>query len=170
MTLAKAQNYVRETKFIVWSEDESRQLQEKLFEIGCMWFRSGITICHTDDPFLTIDKHLKIRYCEKRDYKYFEEEKKRFEETYKILNIEIEREQDRPKPKFDPNTLKPYDKVLVRDNISHVWKARFFDRYFSKQSFTTDGSMYNYCIPFNEETAHLHGENDEAPEFYKLEK
>lgn len=166
MTLAEAQEFVKNTKYIVWNEDESRQLQEKLFEIGCRWLHSGKTICHKKHPFLTIDEYLNIRYREKHAYTYFEDNKERFTETYKILNIEIEQE---PKPKFDPKTLQPYDKVLVRDNISCVWKARFFDRYFCKQSFTTDGLMYNYCIPFNEETAHLHGENDEAPEFYKID-
>ena len=167
MTLKEAQEFVKNTKYIVWSEDESRKLQEKLFEIGCRWLHSAKTICHTEHSFLTIDENLNIRYREKRYYDDFEKNKNRYIETYHILNMELEHEQ--PKPTFDPNTLKPFDKVLVRDSVNNVWKARFFDRYFCKQFLTTDGLVYNYCIPYNDETKHLHGEIDETPEFYQLD-
>ena len=33
--------------------------------------------------------------------------------------------------------------------------------------YSTVGSVYSYCIPYNEETKHLVGTNDEAPEFYR---
>ena len=74
------------------------------------------------------------------------------------------------KDKFDPKTLKPFDKVIVRDNIKEKWNCGFFsyicddDDYFP---YITTNTGYNFCIPYNDETKHLVGTTDEAPEFYK---
>jgi hypothetical protein len=162
MKLAEAQNYVRNTKYIVWNEDESRKLQEKLFEIGCEWAK-GEGVHNTEYPFLFVNDKMKITFAPKEACQTFDESEHFSMLVDNVLCIEIEQE----RPKFDPKTLKPFDKVLVRDNVNNVWKARFFDRYFCKQFLTTDGLEYNYCIPYNDETKYLHGEIDEAPEFYK---
>ena len=171
MTLAEAQEFVKNTKYIVWNEDESRQLQEKLFEIGCSWLHSGKTICHKKHPFLTIDEYLNIRYHEKHAYTYFEDNKERFTETYKILNIEIEREPKKePKPKFDPKTLQPFDKVLVRESDDDIWGCDFFSQLFKTPGFYhCVGQDWEQCIPYNDETKHLVDTIDEAPEFYQLD-
>ena len=73
--------------------------------------------------------------------------------------------------KFDPKTLKPFDKVLVRDNFENTWYATFFSHIDDLKSFfykfvTTAGKSYKYVIPYNEETEHLLGTNKQAPEFY----
>ena len=74
------------------------------------------------------------------------------------------------KPKFDPNTLKPFDKVLVRDINSEKWKIQLFS-HIIKDCFPSEyhciGSCYNFCIPYNDDTKHLVGTKDEAPEFYR---
>ncbi|MEE1007177.1 MAG: hypothetical protein U0L66_08315 [Acutalibacteraceae bacterium] len=169
MTIAEAQELAKNTKYIVFSANESEHLQKKLFEIGCRWMHSGKTICHTDKPFLTIDEYLNIRCCQKHAYTYFEDHKGRFTETYRILNIEIEREQDRPKPKFDPNTLEVFDKVLVRESKKQIWRAKFYHCQKGEQYYTIDDVIYPICIPYNEDTKHLHGTREDAPEFYKLD-
>lgn len=77
------------------------------------------------------------------------------------------------KPKFDTKTLKPFDKVLVRNSDDNKWRCALY-------SYTIDGNEVNkyvtidcsynyhrYCIPYNEDTQHLTGTTDEAPEFYK---
>lgn len=76
------------------------------------------------------------------------------------------------KPKFDPNTLKPFDKVLVKrgDKSYHVWFPDFIslppnDVDETVLCMTTDDVVM--AIPYNEETAHLVGTNKEAPEFYR---
>ena len=75
------------------------------------------------------------------------------------------------KPRFDPNTLKPFDKVLVRDNRNEKWQCSLFsyinindDIYYSYVAINTG---YKCCIPYNEETKHLIGTKDEAPEYYR---
>ena len=74
------------------------------------------------------------------------------------------------KPKFDPKTLKPFDKVLVRDINSEKWKIQLFS-HIIKDCFPYEyhciGSCYNFCIPNNDDTKHLVGKNDDAPEFYR---
>ena len=74
------------------------------------------------------------------------------------------------KPKFDPNTLKPFDKVLVRDGCKERWLCRFFSHIEDGTrvyKYTTIGSTFIYCIPYNKDTKHLVGTSDEAPEFYR---
>ena len=74
------------------------------------------------------------------------------------------------KPKFDPNTLKPFDKVLVRDINLEKWRVQLFS-HIIKDCFPSEyhciGSCYNFCIPYNDDTKHLVCTKDEAPEFYR---
>ena len=75
------------------------------------------------------------------------------------------------KEKFDPNTLKPFDKVLVRDRSYYTWACCFFSHIINtcevSFKFRTVNSCYNFCIPYNDETKHLLGTTDEAPEYYR---
>ena len=73
------------------------------------------------------------------------------------------------KEKFDPMTLKPFDKVLVRDNNGE-WECAIFSRikdYGSGYRYDCCYMIYRYCIPYNEETKHLVGTTEEAPEYYR---
>lgn len=87
------------------------------------------------------------------------------------------------KDKFDPKTLQPFDKVLVKENYpTENWYAAYFshieydvskydvDVYEETPEFiicTTGSSGFCYCIPYNDDTKHLVGTTDEAPEYYK---
>ncbi len=70
--------------------------------------------------------------------------------------------------KFDPKTLKPFDKVLCK-NGGDIWRCEFFSCYMETQicpNVCVRGS-YSYCIPYNDETKHLVGTNDKAPKHYQ---
>lgn len=74
------------------------------------------------------------------------------------------------KEKFDPKTLQPFDKVLVRDDRSCEWKVNFYSHKIEDAfpfNFKCVSNVYIYCIPYNDDTKHLLGTTDEAPEFYK---
>ena len=73
------------------------------------------------------------------------------------------------KEKFDPKTLKPFDKVLVRDDASHTWKCNLFSNINKDGSYPYKcvGNAYTYCIPYNDDTKHLVGTTEEAPEYYR---
>ena len=75
----------------------------------------------------------------------------------------------KPKEKFDPRTLQPFDKVLVLSDLD-VWTCDFYSH--------TENDIYGnnvyICIgdggciiPYNDDTKHLVGTNKEAPEYYK---
>lgn len=73
------------------------------------------------------------------------------------------------KEKFDPKTLKPFDKVLVRDE-GEYWDCDFFSYISNRkihQPYVTIASCYDFCIPYNDDTKHLVGTTDEAPEYYR---
>lgn len=59
--------------------------------------------------------------------------------------------------------FKAFDKVLVRDSNDYKWKAEIFSHYSEgvNYPFICVGCSYGYCIPYNEETAHLLGTTDE---------
>lgn len=75
--------------------------------------------------------------------------------------------------KFDPKTLHPFDRVLVRLTKDCIWNATFFSHYDKEVNWgcypcvTTSCKSYDKCIPYNDETKHLLGTDDEAPEYYR---
>lgn len=73
------------------------------------------------------------------------------------------------KEKFDPKTLQPFDKVLVRDGHEEKWNAILFSHFCNEYNFPFVGNTTNwrYCIPYNDDTKHLVGTTDEAPEYYR---
>ena len=73
------------------------------------------------------------------------------------------------KERFDPKTLKAFDRVLVKDSESLTWKINMFSHINNKAEYPYYCllSFYKYCIPYNDETKHLVGTKDEAPDFYK---
>lgn len=74
-----------------------------------------------------------------------------------------------PKPKFDVKTLKPFDKILVRDDKFSNWYCNIFSHYRDNKEFPIYCifSMFQYCVPYNEETKHLVGTTEEPSEYYR---
>ena len=73
------------------------------------------------------------------------------------------------KEKFDPKTLKPFDKVLVRNDCSEMWRCNFFSHISGlvRYPYATIENSYRYCIPFNDDTIYIAGARKEAPEYYR---
>ena len=72
------------------------------------------------------------------------------------------------KERFDPKTLKPFDRVLAMN--SSTWHCATFSHLRNtKSEFVYDcgGIYFRYCIPYNDDTKHLVGTTEEAPEFYR---
>ena len=70
--------------------------------------------------------------------------------------------------KFDISTLKPFDKVLVRDNNEQKWTADLFSL-FDKNliyPYSCVGHYTNQCIPY-EGNEHLLGKIDNCDDYYK---
>ena len=73
---------------------------------------------------------------------------------------------------FDPKTLQPFDKVLVKTGTKsyHVWFPDFISlppNDIDEAGLCMTVEDVVIAIPYNEETKHLAGTNKEAPEFYR---
>ena len=73
------------------------------------------------------------------------------------------------KDRFDPKTLKPFDKILGRDADNRIWRCNLFSHINKNTSFPYRGvgNSYIYCIPYNDDTKHLVGTANKAPEYYR---
>ena len=79
---------------------------------------------------------------------------------------------DCKKGKFDPNTLKPFDKILVRDSDEFMWKCALYSHTIENEQciykyVTLAECGYKRCIPYNDDTKHLVNTTGEAPEYYR---
>ena len=65
------------------------------------------------------------------------------------------------KPKWI--TPKPFDRVITRNAYDDIWTANIFSHMNSCGEYVTIGcaGCYHYCLPYNDETAHLLGTTDE---------
>lgn len=73
------------------------------------------------------------------------------------------------KERFDPKTLKPFDKVIVRDDNDGKWNCTLFSHKGEDYGYpyNTSSGAYVCCIPYDDDTKHLVGTKDEAPEYYR---
>ena len=68
------------------------------------------------------------------------------------------------KERFDPKTLKPFDKVIFKGH--GMWFCGLFSHIHN--SYACVGETYYKCvIPYNDDTKHLVGTKEEAPDFYR---
>ena len=118
--------------------------------------------CFMFDTFLTKDK-----VCYNSEYIYqpirlaTEEEKKQLfdalEKEGKAWDAEKKQIVDlKPKVEF-----KPFDKVVVRDTEYSTWCADFFSHIDVDYRYACVGATWSFCIPYNEESAHLLGTTDD---------
>ena len=74
------------------------------------------------------------------------------------------------KERFDPKTLKSFDRVITRNEYDE-WTCTLFSHINNRPDtrfiYETCESVYEYCIPYNDETKHLLGTKEEAPEYYR---
>lgn len=77
------------------------------------------------------------------------------------------------KEKFDPKTLQPFDKVLAASMADGRWVCDFFSHI--SKSISNERTLYvcsgfgayDRIIPYNDETKHLVGTTEEAPDYYR---
>lgn len=115
--------------------------------------------------------------CEDKDIKYqrlaIDEEKQQLLEAlhskgykWNAETKEVEKiEED--KPKWNPDTLQPFDKVLGIRAGGEIWQG---DMFLYRDSIYNGlgGKEYDKMIPYNDETKHLLGTNQKEPEFYQI--
>ena len=82
-----------------------------------------------------------------------------------LETLEIEKQHEKKEvvdlnPKWTP---KPFDRVITRNAYDDIWTANIFSHMNSCGEYVTIGCAggYHYCLPYNDETAHLLGTTDE---------
>ena len=72
------------------------------------------------------------------------------------------------KERFDPKTLRPFDKVIARIDKYGFWCCELFSFIEEGTNLIKGcGAYYKYCVPYNDDTKHLVGTTEEAPEYYR---
>ena len=78
------------------------------------------------------------------------------------------------KEKFNPMTLQPFDRVIARSTLNSKWRCTFFSHLIDDErcilKCVTSDYSYPFCIPYNDETKHLAGTTEEAPDYYRYWK
>ena len=69
--------------------------------------------------------------------------------------------------KFDPKSLKPFDKVIARIDSEDSWNIDFFSCFRLKGLPFCLGGIKCAVLPYNDDTKHLIGTTKEAPDFYR---
>lgn len=82
--------------------------------------------------------------------------------TYNVITNSLEKIVQ----KFDISTLKPFDKVLVRNRYNHLWIADLFSYISKLKEFVCIVHTTTQCIPY-EGNEHLLGTSNNCDDFYK---
>lgn len=168
MTRQEALEKLRCTKMFCTSNEDAKAVQEKLNKLNIkLWaIRSYLWA-------LFINADLELTHAN-QDLDYWLEKEYTVISVKDFLSWEIEEEKCKNCPhkkRFDYKTLRPFNKVLVRDSKTGNWALSFYD-YYCEKNVTyrykcINAGSFRYCIPYNEETKHLHNTTLEEPEFYK---
>lgn len=135
MTKEEAQEKLKNTK--VYVNGKSGKIQAKLFKLGFRWSSGDKEILHKDKPFLYIEKSLTITFgSDMIDFSVNPNKEISGEE---ILSIQAE------------GDLKPFDKVLVRDEEDNIWRVSIFSHIDNEDlrfPYVTINAHWKYCIPY----------------------
>ena len=108
MTREEINKFLANTK--VYVAGKSEEIQKKLFSLGYKWNDGGTDVVFTECPFLYINNIHRISYG--RNRRVFVEHEHREISAEEILSLELT--EPSLKERFDPKTMQPFDKVLVR--------------------------------------------------------
>ena len=123
---------------------------QKDFNVGLKKFKVGDRIKQLGSPRIYIIKEIRDDRYILHNGQYL-----KFIDTHIYVSV----------PKFDITTLKPFDKVLVRNNGGAKWMMDFLE------IACTDGFIcykdnWNMCIPY-EDNKHLHNTTNDCDDYYK---
>ena len=152
------------------TEEEKAKLFQAIKDNGYKWNPETKTLEKLIEPIFKVrnkvrekgDKAVAFTITDIDDSCYYCGE-------YVICNICEQDEWELVPDKFDITTLKPFDKVLVRDNNEQKWVISFFSNCNGLETCKyscINGSGYAQCIPY-EGNEHLLGTTNDCDEYYK---
>lgn len=173
----EAYNEIKETWYFdrLATEDEKERLFKAIKDSGYKWNTERKCLEKLIKPKFKAGDRVRHKELHK-DYIY--EISEVYDTSYALVNsswiIQMASQDcyELVPNKFDISTLKPFDQVLVRNNIisEDKWKIQFFEKFnkVCEYPFICMGSMYKYkqCIPYKG-NEHLLDSKDNCDDFYK---
>ena len=92
-----------------------------------------------------------------------------YDDGFIRVNLNMQDDYELVPDKFNITSLKPFDKVLVRDKDEHMWFISLFSHYNGLGTYKytcINSNVYAQCIPY-EGNEHLHGKTDRCENFYR---
>lgn len=120
----------------IYVDGRSREVQKKLFELGCEWELSGKTITHEGKPFLFVVGNV-IKQSDNMEI--FSNQDVPEIKVYELLSMKVEL-----------YTFKTGEEVLVRDEDDDNWCYSLFSHYKAgdKYPYATGSGYFAQCIPY----------------------
>ena len=154
------------------TEEEKQKLFDAIKANGYKWNAETKTLEKLVEPKFKVGDRIRHKETNKDDVY---EISKVYDDSYGLVGytwmiyMNYQDQYELVPNKFDITTLKAFDKVLVRNTNSEVWRISLFgcfsneERYFMCMA----NSAFYQCIPYNEDTKHLVGTADDCDDFYK---
>lgn len=154
------------------TKEQRNRLFQKMKEAGYMWNPQTKTLVKIVEPIFKVG--YKIKRIKTGDvYEIIKIIPNYYIAKYLgseiMISFNDHDEYDIVSNKFDISNLKPFDKVLVRNDNKHVWGTQFFERSNNllKYSFICVGGWrYCQCIPY-EGNEHLLNTVNDCDDSYK---
>lgn len=153
------------------TEEEKQKLFDAIKDNGYRWNAETKTLEELVEPKFKLGDRVKSIY---NNYQY--DIKKITNTHYTLVGVEDKFKYTEPiikdknwelvPNKFDIATLKPFDKVLVRDGNKDKWNIDFFGYYRDDGTYQCMTFTKNQCIPY-EVNQHLLGTTNDCDDFYK---
>lgn len=162
------------TKYKYATEEEKQKLFDAIKANGYKWNEETKTLEKLLNPRFKIGNRIKSKITQ-REYTIIDITKDSYIIRYKTdkVNYPIlfcnENDFALIPNKFDITTLKPFEKVLVRDNVESIWFPCFFGGLSNNNNYpyrVIGGEIWKHCIPY-EGNEHLLNKKDDCDEFYK---
>lgn len=127
-------------KLIIDNPEQSRQVQEHAFKLGCRWPVSGQNVVHTESKYLYIRLSSPLVTIERGIETYlFVKSNLNLITVEDFLQIEPNKEQ---------GSFSPGQPVLVKNDISNDWEYTLYSHYDELREHVTVSGYYHTCIPF----------------------
>lgn len=154
------------------TKKEKKKLFDAIKANGYKWNAETKTLEELIEPKFKVGDRIRHKYVRlaNRTIISYDENIGYFTTMHDWVRIEYQNDWELVPNKFDITALKPFDKVLVRDNNAQKWVISFFSHCNGLETHKhscINGSGYAQCIPYNEDTKHLIGTPNDCDEYYK---